>query len=217
MVSAAVPAGVRIASGIRVNLFAQRPVNIVGPDFVLLGERGVDGPTDLSTTLEMVCTAPGRGSYTVDVSMSDVGPLSLTILAVLATRDVTGRTLMIVDCVEAIGPVRVLGTFTNGRPAECGELAQFTLDLDITQQSGMVTIVRLGTGEVFEGTIDLGGVFTASNAAGNRTFSGTLQPDGSGTGMKTSTDANGCTTTWDATFTPTPNPLTDTGLEEVIP
>ena len=70
---------------------------------------------------------------------------------------------------------------------------------------------RLGTGERFEGAIDAGGVFTTSNAEGTQTFSGALQPDGSGTGMKTSTDANGCTTTWDAVYTSDP----ETGFRQI--
>lgn len=51
------------------------------------------------------------------------------------------------------------------------------------------------------GSIDPAGGFAAIRADAMETYTGTLAPDGSGTGVNTYT-SDGCTSVWDVMFSP---------------
>ncbi|WP_374353686.1 hypothetical protein [Chitinimonas sp.] len=102
-------------------------------------------------------------------------------------------------CVYPATPVQVAAAFTNGS-GSCGANSSFNDSFTIRAADGKVSLTE-SNGSSFGGTVDSACVFTATRGS-SETMAGTLQASGGASGKYSYTNAAGCKTTWDFSFSP---------------
>ena len=91
--------------------------------------------------------------------------------------------------------------FSNGTPG-CGHSSEFTDTFEITVAYEGITMLWLGEGFTYSGTINPDATFlTVDDGGFDETFEGKVNDAGSVEAINTLT-VDGCTTTWDVLFTP---------------
>jgi len=99
------------------------------------------------------------------------------------------------------GTTQMTATFSNGTPG-CAQIASFTDTFEVTIADEEITMLLLGEGFTYSGTINPDATFVAKDASGfDDTIEGKINPDGSIDAVNTLV-VDDCTTTWEMLLTP---------------
>lgn len=105
-----------------------------------------------------------------------------------------------VSCNFSSTAVKVNAAFTNGT-GSCNASSTFNSSFTLTVSNCVLTAAETGGSTNFTGSLDDVANFSLTRGSTER-MSGTLQANGSGSGTYTLTNAAGCQTAWNVTFTP---------------